>query len=104
MLQLFSQCRIWVHLIRIRSSPMNIWDVRLKDNARVEFRVPAGWTTALFVLNGGVRLETGEIAGAAEVAVLEREDETLGIEALEDTTLLFLSGQPIDEPVVGEGP
>ncbi|MDQ6704195.1 MAG: pirin family protein [Pseudomonadota bacterium] len=85
-------------------SPMNVWDVRLKAGKSVEFRVPAGWTAALFVLKGRFRLGSGETAGAAELAVLEREDETFAIEAREDTTLLFLSGQPIDEPVVGQGP
>jgi redox-sensitive bicupin YhaK (pirin superfamily) len=85
-------------------SPMNVWDVRLKGQARLEFRVPAGWTAALFVLKGRVRLGSGEIAGEAELAVLDREDETLAIEALEDTTLLFLNGQPIEEPIVGQGP
>ncbi|MGH2372779.1 MAG: pirin family protein, partial [bacterium] len=85
-------------------SPMNVWDVRLTAGARAELHVPAGWTTALFVLKGRVRLGSGEIAGAAELAVLDREDETFAIEALEDTTLLFLNGQPIDEPIVGQGP
>ncbi|MGH6853158.1 MAG: pirin family protein [Methylocella sp.] len=84
-------------------SPMNVWDVGLKGGARVKFPVPADWTAALFVLKGRVRLESGETAGAAELAVFERDDETLEIEALDDTTLLFLNGRPIEEPVVGEG-
>ncbi|MGH6864322.1 MAG: pirin family protein [Methylocella sp.] len=85
-------------------SPMNVWDMRLKAGAREEFHVSAGWTTALFVLKGRVRLASGETAGAAELAVFERDDETLAVEALEDTTLLFLNGQPIEEPIVGQGP
>jgi hypothetical protein len=83
---------------------MNVWDVRLKAGKSAEFRVPAGWTTALFVLKGRVRLGSGEIAGAAELAVLDREEDTLAIEALEDSTVLFLNGQPIEEPIVGQGP
>lgn len=85
-------------------SPMNVWDVRLIAGKSVEFRVPAGWTMALVVLKGRVRLGSGEIAGAADLAVLDREDETFAIEALEGTTLLFLNGQPIEEPIVGQGP
>jgi quercetin 2,3-dioxygenase len=85
-------------------SPMNVWDLHLNGGKSVEFRVPAGWTTALFVLKGRVRLGTGEVADAAELAVLDREDEMFAIEALEDTTLLFLNGRPIEEPIVGQGP
>ncbi len=85
-------------------SPMNVWDVRLTAGAHVDFRVPAGWTTALFVLKGRVRLGSGEIAGAAELVVLGREGENFEITALEYATLLFLNGQPIEEPIVGQGP
>ncbi|MGH6837614.1 MAG: pirin-like C-terminal cupin domain-containing protein, partial [Methylocella sp.] len=65
---------------------------------------PAGWTTAMLVLKGQVRLASGETAGGAELAVFEREDETFAAAALEDATLLFLNGQPIEEPIVGQGP
>jgi redox-sensitive bicupin YhaK (pirin superfamily) len=85
-------------------SPMNVWDVRVHAGARVEFSVSAGWTTALFVLKGRVRLGSREVAGAAELAVLDREEDTFAIEALEDSALLFLNGQPIEEPIVGQGP
>ena len=85
-------------------SPMNVWDVRLTTGKSVELRVLAGWTTALFVLKGKVRLGSGEAVGAAELAVLDRAEENFEIEALDDTTLLFLNGQPIEEPIVGQGP
>jgi redox-sensitive bicupin YhaK (pirin superfamily) len=59
----------------------------------------------VFLSGGRPRsLCSGELAGAAELAVLDREDETFAIAALEDTTLLFLNGLPIEEPIVGQGP
>jgi quercetin 2,3-dioxygenase len=85
-------------------SPMNVWDMRLKPDGRQVFAVPAGWTAALFVLKGRVRLESGAIAGAAELAVMERDGNSFAIEALEDATVLFLNGAPTGEPVVGHGP
>src|SRR5262245_25434346 len=50
------------------------------------------------------KLGSGEIAGPAELAVFRREGDSFAIEALEESKILFLSGQPIDEPVVGQGP
>jgi redox-sensitive bicupin YhaK (pirin superfamily) len=85
-------------------SPMNVWDLRLKAGACQEFHVPAGWTTALFVLKGRVGLGSGEIAGAAELAVFDCQEDTFAIDVLEDSTILLLNGQPIDEPIVGHGP
>jgi quercetin 2,3-dioxygenase len=84
-------------------SPMNVWDMRLKAGGRQDFAVPAGWTAALFVLKGKIKLGSGETAGAAELAVLQREGASFEIGALEDSTILFLNGEPIDEPVVGQG-
>ena len=39
-----------------------------------------------------------------EVAVLERTGTMLRIEADADARLLLLTGEPLDEPVVGYGP
>ena len=85
-------------------SPMNIWDVRLNGGHRLEFKVPQGWTTAPFVMTGRIRLDSGEFVGEAELALLERAGADFSIEAVEDSKLLILNGEPIDEPVVGYGP
>jgi redox-sensitive bicupin YhaK (pirin superfamily) len=85
-------------------TPVNVWDVRLNAGKRATFTVPVGHTTALFVLRGRIRLPDGESAAEAELAVLERAGETFPVEALENTTLLVLNGQPLNEPVVGHGP
>ncbi len=85
-------------------TPMNVWDVRLKAGKRASFIVPAGHTTALFVLRGRIRLPDGQEVAEAELGVLEREGENFVVDALEDTTLLLLNGQPLNEPIVGHGP
>lgn len=85
-------------------SPINLWDVRLNAGRRAEFQLPTGHTTALLILKGRVRLASGELVSEAELAVLDREDETFAVETLAGTTLLLLNGQPINEPIVGYGP
>jgi redox-sensitive bicupin YhaK (pirin superfamily) len=85
-------------------TPINLWDVRLSAGRRAQFEVPRGYTTALLVLKGRVRLAGGEFVAEAELAVLEREDGAFSVEAQADATLLVLNGRPIDEPIVGHGP
>ena len=85
-------------------TPMNVWDLRLKASHRVAFDLPAGHTTALFVLRGAIRLDERHTVRAAELAVMERDGSRLEFDVTEDTTLLLLNGAPLNEPIIGHGP
>jgi len=85
-------------------TPMNVWDLRLRAGHRVAFELPAGHTTALFVLNGSLRIDGKHTIRAAELAVMERDGSRLEFEVSEDATVLLLNGEPLNEPVVGYGP
>jgi redox-sensitive bicupin YhaK (pirin superfamily) len=85
-------------------TPVDLWDLRLLAGGGTELRLPAGYTTALLVLQGEVRLNGSHAVKAAELARVAREGERLLLEARAEATVLVLSGEPIDEPVVGYGP
>ncbi len=84
-------------------TPMNVWDMRLKAGHRVALDLPAGYTTAFFVLHGAIQID-GQTARAAELAVMERAGSRLEFDVAEDTTLLLLNGEPLNEPIAGHGP
>jgi quercetin 2,3-dioxygenase len=85
-------------------TPMQVWDLRLKAGSRVTLPAPEGHTTVPLVLCGRVRAASGEEATDAEMLVFTREGAGVMLEALTDAQLLWLSGEPIDEPIVGYGP
>ena len=85
-------------------TPMNVWDVRLEQGHQAELPAPDGWTLALVVLKGSIRVNGGQSVRAAELITLDRTGKDVFIEADSDATFLLLSGEPIDEPVVGYGP
>lgn len=85
-------------------TPIHVWDLRLTSDQPFDLDVPDGYTTALVVLEGAVHVHGFEAIGAAEVGLFDRTGETIRIDSAENATALLLSGEPIDEPIVGSGP
>jgi quercetin 2,3-dioxygenase len=85
-------------------TPIHVWDLRLTSDQRTELEVPDGYTTALVVLKGAVRVNDSEAIDAAEVGLFDRAGNSICIDCVKDATVLLLSGEPIDEPIVGQGP
>lgn len=85
-------------------TPMNVWDIRLRQGHHAELPVADGRTLALVVLKGTVRINGGQPVGEAQLVTFDRSGEDVFVDADSDATVLLLSGEPIDEPVVGYGP
>ena len=85
-------------------TPVNVWDVRLDAGARASVPVPDGHTTLLAILGGAVRANDAEAVAAGQVVSFDRYGHQLDVAAQSDAKLLLLSGEAIDEPVVGRGP
>ena len=85
-------------------TPIHVWDLRLASEQRTDLAVPDGYTTALVILKGSVRVNGSETIGAAEVGLFDRAGKTICIDSATSATALLLSGEPIDEPIVGSGP
>lgn len=83
---------------------MDVWDLRLRAGATLQLPIAAGRNAALVVLRGNVRVNGEREAGPASLVLLARDGEHVQVEALEEVSLLLLSGEPIDEPIVGYGP
>ena len=85
-------------------TPINVWDVRLSAGADMTLDLPDGHTALLVVLGGRIDVNGGRPAGEAEVLVLDRAGAGARVQADGAVTLLVLTGEPIDEPILGYGP
>jgi redox-sensitive bicupin YhaK (pirin superfamily) len=84
-------------------TPMNVIDLSVKKGSSLDIPAPEGWNTSLVVLKGAIESEGSE-ATAARMLMFSRQGQGIRITAQEDSVVLLLSGEPIDEPIVGYGP
>ncbi len=85
-------------------TPMGVWDLRLHQGHALELPLPEGWNGLLVVLKGTLRLNGQQSLREAQFALLEPAGQGAVLEADTDASVLVLTGEPIDEPVVGYGP
>ena len=87
-------------------SRLNVWDVRLKAGAAAEFKMEEGDSVVLPVFGGTVRVNGSETVNDAEAALFDHEGTSFRVEntGKEEAKILFLSGEPLNEPIAGYGP
>ncbi|WP_300381234.1 pirin family protein [Henriciella sp.] len=84
-------------------TPINIWDVRASKGSDISLDLPEGHNSMITVLSGQVEID-GQRIEPAEIARLSVAGTGVTVSARSDAMLLVLTGEPIDEPVVGHGP
>lgn len=85
-------------------SPMDVWDVRIPAGRTATLDLPHKRTVAVVLLRGDVALGGGDTLRDGQLMLLDRGDGGVALTASAEATLLVLSGEPIDEPVVAFGP
>jgi hypothetical protein len=85
-------------------TPVELWDMRLKAGHTTELNIPEGHMAALVVQRGALRLGDSETAEAVDLVLFSRGGDRIMIAAEEDSMVLLLAGEPIDEPIAGQGP
>ncbi|HKJ51027.1 MAG TPA: pirin-like C-terminal cupin domain-containing protein, partial [Gammaproteobacteria bacterium] len=84
-------------------TPVNLWDLRLEADAGITLPLPEGHNSMVAVLSGHITID-GRDVEQAEIARLTTTGKGVTVNANGDSMILILTGEPIDEPVVGYGP
>lgn len=84
-------------------SPINLWDLRLEAGEDVQLALPEGHNAMIAVLSGHITVD-GEGIGAAEIARFSVKGEGVTLHTDGKAMILVMTGEPIDEPMVGYGP
>lgn len=85
-------------------SPVHLYNLKPKAGESIEFSFPSGYTTAILAIEGSATLNGSDKLPTNYLALFEREGETIKVDAAEDSILLVMSGEPLNEPIAQYGP
>lgn len=85
-------------------TPMHVYNLRLNKNGKATFSFPSAYNTAFVVIEGEIKVNDNEVAKTDQLVHFKNEGEQIEVEALTDSTVLVLSGEPINEPIAQYGP
>ncbi len=83
---------------------IELYNLRLKAEAKANLETPAHFNTALLVIEGSIIVNGIEKATTNQMVHFAHEGNAITIEASEDAVVLYLSGDPINEPIAQYGP
>lgn len=85
-------------------SPVNLMNAKLKNGGTAEFSFPAGFNTGALVIEGHITVNGEDKVATDHFVLFENEGETFTVTANEDSVILIISGEPLNEPIFPHGP
>ena len=89
--------------ITAQSDVLIIWGAS-KAGAKVILDTPLGYHSSLYIIRGDVRIEGHGIVDPENLVMFDTEGTTTSLEVKSDAQFLFLTGKPIGEKIVQQGP
>lgn len=86
-------------------TPINVWDIQLRDGHKADFSFTEGHTLAVVVLHGNATIN-GATVSQAQFALFDPNDSDVSMSnnTGKEARLVVLSGEPLNEPIFGHGP
>lgn len=85
-------------------TPISMLNVKLTEQGEAEFNFPANSNTALLVVEGEIEVNGFATIRLDHLVLFENVGEQFTVKGLKKSTVLILSGQPINEPIAAHGP
>jgi quercetin 2,3-dioxygenase len=85
-------------------SPVNTATLYAKQGGKISINLPEVHNALLYLLDGEIVLDGYGIVEGLHAVVFQQDGEGVSFEAKQDTRLLLVSGEPLNEEVVSYGP
>ena len=84
-------------------SPVHLYDMHLKKDAKVSFELPENFNSGLLVVDGDIEVN-GKKVPENHYVQLANEKGAIEIKVNRNALVMVLSGEPLNEPYVSYGP
>ncbi len=85
-------------------SPVNMFNAKLIKGEKADFSFNKNLNTGMLVIKGEVKINDSKTASENYFILFGHDGEDIVIEAIKDSIILILSGEPINEPIASYGP
>lgn len=85
-------------------TPVHLLNTKLNKGGKATFSFPENYNTAVLVIEGNIKVNNSEEIKTDSFGLLANEGEEFSIEATDNAVVLILSGAPLNEPIVAQGP
>lgn len=85
-------------------SPVHLYNLKPKKGVSLTVDLPAHYTTALLMIEGQVKINGERIVPTNHLALFNNDGETITLDADDDSIILVMSGEPLNEPIAAYGP
>ena len=85
-------------------SPMNLFNAKLPKGISSDFSFSEKYNSGFLIIEGDVKINDSRTVSEDNFVFFGHDGEIITVEALKDSIILILSGEPINEPVSSYGP
>lgn len=85
-------------------SPVSLFNVRLLKGGSADFSFPESYNSGILIIEGDILLNDSVQVNENQFVYFGHKGEDIKAEALNNSIILVMSGEPLNEPVVPHGP
>ena len=83
---------------------VNAATLEFKKGGTLSIAIPSNHNAMIYLLDGKLKVAGFGMVEELHLVHFKNDGDGISLEALEDTRILFLTGEPLNEPVVSHGP
>lgn len=86
-------------------TPINMYTIHLENSSEITLNEPSNFNTGFLVLKGNIKVNDYKDCNAGDFVLFENKEGSIKINSISDNSMIVvLSGEPIDEPIATGGP